>query len=259
MKSNGGKYQQERLTAILSMLKKQGRVSVEELSALFGISGVTVRNDLRRLHSEGRLTKTFGGAIYRESKTGPGLFDARNSTMTIEKKRIGEKAASLVSPGEVIYLDASVTVMEMIPFILHQTDLTVITNSLEVASNLSILSNHSVVMLGGAIFKESYATTWAYPEIITPDINIGTAFFGALAFSVSTGLTDRNIDVIHQKRYILGKSLRVVALIDSTKWGRVSFGTFAKPEQITVIITDAAAPADEVAEVRGKGIEVILV
>jgi DeoR family transcriptional regulator, fructose operon transcriptional repressor len=259
MKEIESKYQQERLIAILELLKSDGRVSVADLSRQFGVSGVTIRNDLRMLHAEGKLIKTFGGAIYRENKTAPGLFDARNTSMTREKKLIAGKAAGLVAHGEVIYLDASVTVMEMIPFILDRTNLTVITNSLEVASNLSILSDHSIIMLGGAIFKESFATTWAYPEIIAPDVNIGTAFFGALGFSARTGLTDRNINVIHQKRYILGKSHRAVALIDSSKWGRISFGTFARPEQIGLIISDKGAPAGEVEALRRSGVEVVLV
>lgn len=258
MKPIESKYQIERLKAILERLKNEGRVTVAELSRLYGVSGVTIRGDLRRLHDEGKLIKTFGGAIYLEHKTAPGLFDSRNSSMVEEKKRIAEKAAGLVESGQVIYLDASVTVMEMIPFILDRTNLTVITNSLEVASNLSILSDHSIIMLGGAIFKESFATTWAYPEIIAPEVNIGTAFFGALGFSARTGLTDRNINVIHQKRYILDKSHRAIALVDSTKWGRVSFGTFAKPERINTVISDAGAPPEEVAELRRIGVEVLL-
>ncbi len=259
MKTNESKYQEERLAAILTLLEKDGRVSVEELSALFGVSGVTVRNDLRRLYSEGKLIKTYGGAIFRENKTALGLFDSRNTSMLEEKKRIGEKAASLVNNGDVIYLDASVTVMEMIPFILDRSNLTVITNSLEVASNLSVLSDHSIIMLGGTIFKDAFATTWAYPEIIAPEVNIGTAFFGALGFSTKIGLTDRNINVIHQKRYVLDKSLRVIALIDSSKWGRVSFGTFAKPNQINIVITDSNAPREEIDELRQEGVEVLLV
>ena len=91
MKQNESKFQDERLSEILGILKRDGRVSVEALSTHFGVSGVTVRNDLRRLEAEGKLTKTFGGALYRETKTAIGLFNGRNKGMVEEKKRIGEK------------------------------------------------------------------------------------------------------------------------------------------------------------------------
>lgn len=259
MKAIERKSQAERLSIILTILEKDKRVSVEELCALFGISGVTVRNDLRLLSSEGKLIKTYGGALFKEKKTAIGLFDSRNIAMHEEKMRIGEKAASLVHDKDVIYLDASVTVMEMIPFILDRINLTVVTNSLEIASNLSILSNHTVAMLGGTIFRETFATIWSSPEIITPEVNINTAFIGALGLSTKIGLTDRNINVIQQKRYVISKSHRVIALVDSSKWGQVSFGTFAKLDQINTVITDAGAPQKDIDDLRQRDIEVLVV
>lgn len=157
---------------------------------------------------------------------------------------IGEKTASLVTDGEVIFIDASTTACEMVPFLNEKNEVTVITNSLDVAYRLALSTNLNIIILGGTIRRKSLSVVGGVIENIFPEVNISKAFFGAWGISIKEGLTDVNPQEISIKKNVVTRSRTIVGLVDSSKWGKVSFGTFAKTEQINILITDKNAPKD---------------
>ena len=241
------------------MIREKRRVTVKQLSELFTISDVTIRQDLNALSSTGVIVRTHGGAVYIENNSAELSFPLRRQKKKMEKRIIAEAAAEFVKDGEVIYLDSSSTASFMVPYLAEKHEITVITNNVETAYQLSKLPQVSIILSGGMVRKETFSLVDASLSCVLPEGNISKAFLGAWGLSLKEGLTDVNLKEIAVKRDALLRAKRVFVLIDSTKWGRVSFKNFAGFNEVDVIITDAEAPEDTVRALTNRGVEVITV
>lgn len=252
-------YMEERRQGILALLDKLGRVSVSDLSDRFSVSEVTIRADLQALADGGMLMRTHGGAL----KIDPAVFDitltSRRARMADEKIRIGQAASEFVQNGDSIFLDSSSTSLAIAPNIKDRRNLTVITNGIAVSQELMDAPDVAVVMAGGRLRRDT-------ASLVGPDglgtlsrYNIQKGFFGAHGVNVWDGLTDVSADEAEVKRSLVEKSRMVIAVLDATKWGRVGLSSFTPLQAVNVIISDVNAPPELVAQVRGLGLEVILV
>jgi DeoR/GlpR family transcriptional regulator of sugar metabolism len=248
----------ERRQQILEAVEKAGQLSVLELSTLFDVSEVTIRQDLQALSERGLLLRTRGGAV--STNTMPEFsFDVRQQQYAAQKARIGQAAASLVSPGDTIFLDASTTASAIIPHIKDYPELTVITNSLKTAMSLLDTPQIQVILPGGNLRRESISLVGPTGEGLLAEINVQIGFFGARGVTVEEGLTDVNLNEVAMKRAMVERCRRVIGVVDARKWGKVAASTFALLDQIDVLITDNGAPGDLVQHIRQREVEVILV
>jgi DeoR/GlpR family transcriptional regulator of sugar metabolism len=253
-------FLQERLDLILALLQEHGRVSVADLSQRFGVSSVTIRNDLTTLEQRGRLVRTHGGAM---TKPDPGMeplgFALRKDLHLAEKERIGRAAAALVRDGESIALDASTTAWQIARHLKDRRELTVITNGLFIALEFLDSPGVTVVMPGGALRTASASLVGDEGACILERYHVQKGFFGAGGFTLEEGLTDTNQYEVELKQRMVERSKEVIAVVDSSKWGQVTFASLASVEQLDQVIADNAAPAEMVAALRQRGTLVTLV
>jgi DeoR/GlpR family transcriptional regulator of sugar metabolism len=248
----------ERRQQILEAIEKTGQLSVAELSAHFAVSQVTIRQDLQALSEQGLLLRTRGGAL--STNTMPEFsFDVRQQQKSAQKARIGQAAASLVSYGDTVFLDASTTAHAIIPHLKNFPELTVITNSLKAAMSLLDASQIQVILPGGNLRRESISLVGPTQNDLFKEINVQVGFFGARGVTVEEGLTDVNVNEVAMKRAMVEHCRRVVGVLDARKWGKVAAYTFAHLEQIDTLITDNDAPEDLARQIRQHQVEVILV
>lgn len=259
MKEIESAFVEERRNRILSLIREKRRITVKELSRLFTISDVTIRQDLNTLSSAGLIVRTHGGAVYIENNNAELSFPLRRQKKKREKETIAETAAEFVKDGEVIYLDSSSTASFMVPYLAEKHEITVITNNMETAYQLSKLPQVSIILSGGMVRKETFSLVDAPLSCVLPEGNISKAFLGAWGLSLKEGLTDVSLKEIAVKRDALLRAKRVFVLIDSTKWGRVSFKNFAGFNEVDIIITDTEAPVGTVRALTDRGAEVITV
>ena len=258
MKENNNLYLIERQNRILELLKTKKKITVKDLSNFFNISEVTARNDLKELAKSGKIIRTHGGAIYIENSEIEGIYNYRKNKNVSQKKKIAKLASFLINDGEVIFIDASTTASHIIPFLYEKLELTVVTNSIEVVHTLAISSLINVLLIGGKLRREALSTTGYPADYILKDINLSKAFMGASGFTIEEGLTDVNQEEIKIKKSIVEKSKSVIAIVDSSKWGKVSFGTFAETNKINIFITDDKAPKDVTNQLSKMGIQVLI-
>jgi DeoR family transcriptional regulator of aga operon len=253
-----GHHLAERRQAILNTLMEKGQLSVEELSTRFNVSAMTIRTDLQALSDQNMLLRTRGGALAIHVL--PELsFDVRQQHNAGKKGRIGRAAAALIQPGDTVAFDPSTTVLSVIPFMDHLTDLTVFTNGLKAAISLLRLPSVHVLMPGGSLRREAISLVGQTDGAFLKDIHLRIGFFGARGLTVKQGLTDINLEEVRIKNQMVEKCQKVVGLIDGSKWGQIAVATFATIDQIDTIITDETAPKHLVEEVRSHSIEVIVV
>jgi DeoR family transcriptional regulator of aga operon/DeoR family fructose operon transcriptional repressor len=241
----------------MQIIKEERRASVKKLSELFNTSEVTIRADLKKLSENGLIKRTHGGAVYNGENNKKELpFEIRRMYKRQEKCEIGKAAANVIRDGEVVFIGGSTTAIEITPHLIDKRDLTVITNSLEIAHRM-INTDVYLIIMGGALKRETLSLVGYSCEYILNEINISKAFFSAAAFSIEDGLTDINQEEIQIRKRIIKKTKKIIALVDSSKWNKTSLVTFLNTSELDTIITDSNAPMDVVESLINMGIEVI--
>jgi DeoR/GlpR family transcriptional regulator of sugar metabolism len=250
----------ERQHEILALLQQERRVSVADLSGRFGVSAVTIRADLSELQGRGLLARTHGGAVVPETISEPEpAFAQRRLAHDEQKQRMGAAAAALVHDGEAIALDASTSALALAQHIKDRRELTVVTNGLMVAIELADAPGVTVVMPGGILRREAFSLVSGMGDDGLGRLNISKGFFGARGLTVEEGLTDADSYEVEMKRALAAACKEVIAVVDSSKWGHLAVASFAPTERIRRVISDKGAPAAMVDELRGRGLDVILV
>jgi DeoR/GlpR family transcriptional regulator of sugar metabolism len=255
-------FAEERRTAIVRLVSEGGKVRVGQLANRFAVSAVTIRKDLDLLESHGQLVRTHGGAFVPQRPDPELAFDLRRRLQRQEKAGIAAAAVELVGDGDSIAIDASTTALELARLLRARrgwSQLTVITNGLRLASELAGSSGISVLLAGGRVRWEAMSVVGQLGDGLFARVNVQTAFLGAAGFTLESGLSDATDEEAQIKRSMVSAARRVVALVDHTKWERTAVATFSKTSEIDDVITDVAAPAGMVEDLRQRGVRVILV
>ncbi len=250
-------FPEERLDQILALLHAQERVSVADLSERFSVSTVTIRNDLTTLEQRGHLIRTYGGAMLNPNMSmEPPAFAFRKELNAPQKDRIGRAAAQLVGNGDAVALDASTTAWYLARQLKNHRELTIVTNGLFIALEFLDSPGVSVVMPGGVFRVASVSLVGDQGAGILEHYHVQRGFLGAAGLTLEEGLTDTNQYEAQLKRRMMERSKEVIAIVDSSKWGQVTFAPLVPIERIDRIITDDGAPPDMIAALRERGIDV---
>ena len=230
----------ERRQSLLDILRKQPGLRVSEIAKALGVSEGTVRNDLNALEDEGRLRRVHGGAVLTEQNQFQNNSFVRRYNQNIAAKiAIAREAALLVENGDSILLDASSTSYYLARALSERTKLRVMTNGFEVARELAQNTSNSVILVGGVVNNDSSSVTGLLSEQIIAEMRIEKTFFSCSGFSIERGMTEVHFEEAQLKRKAIESSQQVIALIDSTKFGKEDLTPFARPMQIAHLFTDS--------------------
>ena len=254
-------FARERQQQIARLVEEAGRARVTELAGTFGVSAVTIRKDLLVLEARRLVIRTHGGAIALGESRPELAFEIRERLQRREKVGIGAAAAARVSDGESIVLDASTTALYVARHLKARQaawhGLTVVTNSIRLASELAGHPGITVLMLGGRVRWEALSVVGPLGDGFFRRVNVQKAFLGAAGFSIEAGLSDAMEEEAQIKRSMVNAAREVYAVVDHTKWGRLALATFCRTDRLAGVFTDGGAPAAMVAALRDAGIQVI--
>jgi len=229
----------ERRQRLLALLQEQPGVRVSEIAAGLRVSQGTIRNDLDALAIEGRLVRVRGGArLVEQSLPHSPSFAARSNINANAKQIIARWASELVEDGDSILLDASSTVYCMARYLHNRRRLRVFTNGIEVARALAQNPSNEVVLLGGVLNTDGSSVTELISERLLQDLHIKTAFVSCSGFTPETGLTEVHLSEAQLKARAIHSVEKVIALIDSSKFGKIDLTPFAAIDQIAHLFTD---------------------
>ncbi len=241
----------ERRQRILVLPRQQGGVKVTDLAKSLEVSEGTVRNDLTALEEAHQLIRVRGGAIPRDGQQPPiSPLPERARVNALAKQRIARWAADMVQDGDSILLDASTTVYHMATFLQDCRNLTIFTNGLEVARAVARNPANTTILIGGVVRADGTAVTGHLGEELLGGLHIETAFVSCSGFSVTAGLTQFDLQEAQLKSHMIRCAKRVVALIDSSKFGQDSLTPFATVDQLSHIVTDSSVSPEYVAQLR---------
>src|SRR5512142_3335454 len=248
----------ERQKQILSLLERQGRLSVAEIVQQFSISEATARRDLESLAAQGKAQRVHGGVI-SAGKAPPELpILDRKSEQADEKARIGRAAASLVADKETIFLGSGTTVLEVARNLRDRKSLTVITNSLPVLNTLAGLKEITVISLGGMLRDSELSFIGHITEQALSEVRVDKVFMGARGLSLEHGLTNDYLQETLTDRAILKTGRQVIVVADYTKLNRVATALLAPLKSIRVLVTDSKADKKFIQAVKKQGLAVVI-
>lgn len=249
----------ERRRHILALIQNQGRVVVKDLSRALSISQITIRKDLDFLQSKGLVQRTHGGAL--PVLTGA-LFDPslqeKQQQHSEQKQRIAAAAARLVQEGQCVMLDSGTTTTAVAHALRHFSHLTIITNAINIAADLTG-TDFEVIVVGGALRKNSYSLVGPLAEDVLEEMHADILFLGVDGFDPQIGLTTPNLLESRVNRAMVSAARRVVVVCDSTKFGRRSLSRIISVNQVHSVITDRGIPPATAEMLQAEGIEVIAV
>ena len=248
----------ERQKQILSLLTKQGRLSVAEIVEQFSVSEATARRDLESLASDGKVQRVHGGAIAVEAAPPELPILERESEQADEKARIGLAAANLVSDNETVFLGSGTTVLETAKHLRDRKNLTVITNSLPVLNALAGLKEVTVISLGGMLRDSELSFIGHITELALTEVRVDKVIVGTRGVSLEHGLTNDYLQETLTDRAILKIGREVIIVADFTKVNRVATALLAPLDSMQTFITDSKADKKFIQELKKLKINVIV-
>jgi DeoR/GlpR family transcriptional regulator of sugar metabolism len=228
----------ERHREIQSVLGREGSVRVAELAERFRVTEETIRRDLGKLESQGKIVRSHGGALMIEPEETLRPFAWREVANEMEKAAIAQAAILRIEEGDRILLDASTTAWHMAKR-LPDIPLTVITNSLQIPVALSNRSRIDVHVLGGQLGKKSLSFVGPTTESQLSQYHVDRLFLSCKGAEIRRGISDVAEAQAHLRRIMLGCADKKYLLIDHSKFGHSSLAHICDISVFDEVITDA--------------------
>lgn len=248
----------ERQETILEILNKNRAVKVSKLTKLFDVSIETVRRDLELLEKKGQLKRVYGGAVL-ETVNGSELTGIDRKTKYIdEKKELALFATRYVKEGQSIALDVSTTNLEFARALKKVIKrLTVITNSLEIAAELSEMDKYTVILTGGVMRNEELCIVGDLAEEFITKFHIDTAFMSMSGISLNCGFTDYGMGEVEVKKKMMEVAQQNVVLIDSSKFDVISLLKVCSLDKVDMVITDSKLNINVLEKYNSNGLIIV--
>src|SRR4051812_38205815 len=237
---------------ISQTLRQEGLVAVGTLAERLGVSQATVRRDLLELERQGRLSRVHGGAVAVGDSDEP--FAEVASVHAREKDAIARCAAALIADGDTVLLDIGTTAHQLAQRLLGRP-VTVITSSLAVYEELRDDDATQLVLLGGVLRRSYRSLVGFITEDNVRQFHADRAFLGTSGVRADGQVLDTTAVEVPVKRAMIAASDQVVLLADASKFPGRGLARVCGPEQIDVVVTDAAADTPGISALRDAGVE----
>lgn len=240
-------FMEERLEKILEIIQDKKKVLVKDLSEKFNVSESMIRKDLQRLEKEGKIKRTYGGAILERGRAYNENTTSRVFVNIERKEHIAKVVCDILEEEDVIFLDISSTNLTIASMIRNTTkNITVITNMNRILMEFDYSPNIEVISVGGTFNKRLGGTVGAYTVEQIKHFNIDKAFVGAGGVNIEENfLSNFNFDESIVKKEILKNSKKNYIVMDDEKFYKDGAHKFGTLEDVDYIITDKA-PDDTV-------------
>lgn len=251
----------ERYEKIVEWVDTQGSMRVTELSERCGVTEETIRRDLDKLEQSGRLRRSHGGAVsvkYKEELQSEIPYPERAVAHAEEKRRIASEAVKMVESGDRIALDASTTAWYMAAG-LPNIPLTVLTNSIKVAAELSNKEQIRVIATGGQLASKSLSFVGPLAERSLDAYHVDKVFLSCKGVHLTKGISESNELQALVKQKMIQIADEVILLADSSKFNIQAFTRVAEMGSVAKVITDQGVDEEQASALVEQNITCIRV
>ena len=251
-------HKSARLSAILGQLGNGDAVDVNGLAKELGVSPATIRRDLATLERQRLLERTHGGAVaHAVSYKLPLRY--RGVRFAEEKRRIAAAAAATVAEGMAVGLTGGTTATEVARALASRPRLTIVTNALNIASELGVRPNIKLIVTGGLARSQTFELSGPIAEASLAGLTLDVAFIGVDGVDAKAGCTTHEEVEAHTNQVMIRHAQRAILVADSSKIGKVTFARICPIRDVDELITDRAADPAAVRALTEAGVQVTLV
>ncbi|MDL2253903.1 DeoR/GlpR family DNA-binding transcription regulator [Ruminococcaceae bacterium OttesenSCG-928-I18] len=248
--------QYERHKIIVDIVQQQQNVPINTLIELLNVSDETIRRDLIALEKKGQLRRVRGGAVYESPTTNAYDISDRIKKKQREKEEICREAAKLVQDGESIAIASSTTAMAMGKYLAQKTDLTVVTNSIFLANQMSSNQSNHVILTGGTLWNEEQHLMGTLTKLSFSQYRVDKAFISVSGITPDDGLTEYTEEEAELLKTVIKYSKSTILLLDYSKFNVIAFHKIADWDEIKEVVTDSNASKKDVEAYERMGIRV---
>ncbi|MFC9428408.1 DeoR/GlpR family DNA-binding transcription regulator [Streptomyces sp. NPDC056987] len=239
----------DRRELILRMVAADGTVAVEELARTLAVTPSTIRRDLAHLTEQGKLARTYGGAITPGHTPEPSL-NQRSGLAVAEKDRIARWAAARIAHGDTVILDAGTTTGRLAHHLRGQSELTVITNGLTTLVELAEADGVEVITLAGTLRHVSHGFVGPLAELALSRLTADKVFLGADGLDAKLGICEASLQQTSLKELMAARGAELYVLADSSKFGQRPFTAWAPLDRAWTLVTDTGATDEQLQPFR---------
>jgi DeoR family transcriptional regulator of aga operon len=254
-----------RWNELLELLAADGQLQVERAASLLGVSAATIRRDFDELARQQMLTRIRGGAV-AQGVTYDLPLRYKSERHPSEKQRIAAFAAGLVRPGQIVGLNGGTTTTEVARALATRPELnsgapppvvTVVTNALNIATELAVRQHIKIVVTGGVARPQSYELTGPLATGVLEQVTLDIAILGVDGIDAAAGATAHHEGEASINRLMAGRAASVVVVADSSKAGRRAFARICTAAEVDVLVTDTGIAAADAAGLADAGVRVV--
>ncbi len=248
----------QRREKILELIREDGHAKVLDLSRIFKVTEVTIRQDLEKLEIEGSITREHGGAYLKNMDLNVRNFSLQNQDNLAEKVMIARKALEFIEDGDTIILDSGSTTTELAKIMTGYKNLTVITNALNIGLILGAEPGINVILTGGEFKAPTLSLTGQKAADFFQNLHVDKLFLATAGVSLKSGLTYPGISDICVKRAMIESANVTYLLADSTKIGKNAFASLGALSLINYLITDSGIRNEDIEWLKSYEVEFVL-
>ena len=247
----------QRRTKILNLIREDGHAKVQQLSRLFNVSEVTIRQDLEQLEEMGYVQREHGGAFLKDVGDFARSQKLFNQTNMEEKAEIAQKAIKLINDGDSIILDSGSTTTEIAKLLKNFNQLTVITNALNIAMIVGGEPGINLIVSGGEFKAPTLSLTGDLAATVFKGIHVDKLFLATAGISDDMQLTYPSYSDLVVKTAMIRAAGKVYLVADSSKIGNSSFVSLGRLSLVDAFITDSKISERQLKAIKELKIEVL--
>ncbi len=254
-------HEKERHRIILSAVQEKPVVTVQELVDLTDSSEATIRRDIAALHVQKRLRRVRGGAEAISPPQFIGLagrpFSVNETINASQKRAIAREAVELCKDGEPIIINGGTTTYQMVDHLARRR-MQILTNSFAIAETLVRTSKNTIVLPGGAVYREQSLVLSPFENDVTRNFYARRMFMSAKGISPS-GVMEGDPLLIQAEQKLINQADELILLADSSKFERRSPLILCPLDRVSMIITDSGLSPTHAKMIEEAGIRLIVV
>ena len=259
MKSiKSGRNTLSRRSKIIEILNKKNVISISEISKMFNVSEVSVRNDLALFEKKGLLIRTRGGAISKQMSDFDLNLSQRLKQNYRQKQEIGKRASKCIGDGNTVIMDSGSTVIEVAKNLGNKKDIKLITNSLPIAEIVADNQQIEVIITGGILRPEMRSLIGNITEKTILNYRCDVAILGADGIDSEMGLYTNLENEASLVQSMIKISKKIIIVTDSSKFNNNRFAKIADISDVDIIITDDGISAIDMQKINSQGVKLII-
>jgi len=248
----------QRREKILELITEDGTARVTELSKIFKVSEVTIRQDLDKLEQDGLISREYGGAYLKSLSHQVQSFSFQHRENMDKKARIGQKAAEYIHDGDTIIIDSGSTTTEIAKNILDRKNLTIVTNAINIPFIIGGQPGITVLLTSGEFKAPTLSLTGQKAAEFFENVNVDKLFLATAGVTLRAGLTYPSLSDLPVKKAMIEAASTVYLVADSTKLGKQALASLGALSLIHYIITNDDIKPEYRTEFSKHGIEFII-